>query len=133
MGAPSVSNARHVTECANAWSVIAFVLTSSQMALYAAYALTQDDMYSNFYAWVTKPTCFTAMAISVVLKPSRTYFGYMAFLQFQYAVMTLLSEVSEIAASRNYSVQLSPLQLSFSSILEMIGNKSRSLVLPSAV
>ena len=91
-----------VTKCATAWSVISFVLTSSYTAIYAAFALTKDDVYSDFYAWVTKPTCFTAMAVSFALNPTSKNSGYMAFLYFQYTILTLGSEVSEASAFSSY-------------------------------
>ena len=116
-GASSVSSVEHVTECATIWSIICFVLTSSQMIFYLIFVLTKDDLYCDFYTWVTKPISWTAMGISFALKPRRRAdFGYMVFLYFQYATLTLGSEVSSIAASKTLC-QGSHLSSFFGSIL----------------
>ena len=94
-GAPRVSSVDHVNECASTWSVVGFVLTSSHTAIGVVFALNKGDVYSEFYIWVMKPICVTAMVISFAVKPRRTDFAYMTFLYFQYAVLTLGSEVSE--------------------------------------
>ena len=44
-GAPSASNNEHITECATAWSVVGFALTTAHTGIYAAFALTKDDVY----------------------------------------------------------------------------------------
>ena len=95
-GAPSAGNSEHITECATAWSVVGFALTTAHTGIHAAFALTKDDAYGDFYVWVTKPICVTAMAVSFMLKPRRRDFAYMTFLYFQYATLTLGSEVSEL-------------------------------------
>ena len=98
-GAPSAGNSEHITECATAWSVVGFALTTAQTCINAAFALTKDDVYSDFYAWVVKPICFTAMAVSFMLKPRRSDSTYMTFLYAQYAILTLVCEVSEAPTS----------------------------------
>ena len=92
-GTPSVSNIEHITKCATTWSVVGFILSISHTATYAAFASTKDEVYIDFYTWVSKPICFTAMAVSFLLKPRRTGFAYIAFLYFQYAILTLGSEI----------------------------------------
>ena len=89
-------NVAHITECATAWSIITFVLTTAHTGFYAALAFTEDRVYTDFYAWVTKPICITAMAVSFMLKPRRRDSAYMTFLNAQYAILTLGSTVSEL-------------------------------------
>ena len=78
------------------WSFVGFALTTANTGIYAAFALTKDDVYPDFYAWVMKPICLTAMAVSFMLKPRRRDSKYMSFLYAQYAILTLVSEVSEL-------------------------------------
>ena len=110
---PSVSTAEraeHITECATTWSIVGFVLTSAHTAIYAAFAVTKDDVYRDFYAWIVKPTCFTAMVISFSLKPRRTDLGHMFLLYSQYGILTLGTEVSG-SCYRCLILPLSPLFL----------------------
>ena len=89
----SKDTSEYISECATAWSVLGFVLTSSRTSIYVGFALTKDAVYSDFYAWVSMPTCFIAMAVSGLLKPRRTDSGYMMVLYIQYAILTLGSEI----------------------------------------
>lgn len=105
-----------VTECAWRWTVIGYLLTCAHTAIYAAFALTKDNVYSDFYGWIYIPISATFVSVSFMLKPRRTDFKYKALLFSQVAVLTLGSEVS--AASRcQYSQQLlSPVVLLLTSI-----------------
>ena len=83
----------YVTECSALWCIVGFVLTTCHTGIYAAFALSGNPIYHKFYAWVSKPTCVTAMAISFLLKPRRTDLKYQVFLLFQYCLLTFGSEL----------------------------------------
>lgn len=110
-GAPSASCIEDITECGTAWSIIGFILTTSHAVINAVFALTKDDIYCDFYSWVMKPFCFTAMAVSFVLKPKRTDLGYMAFLYFQYTILMLGSEVSSMGPFTSHLFLNPPLRI----------------------
>ena len=94
-GAPSAGNSEHITECATAWSIISFVITSFYTAIHIAFALdpNRDRIYPHFYAMVLLPTCFTVLCISFALKLRRSDLPYMAFLSFQYLSFSIGSEI----------------------------------------
>ena len=95
-GATSVSNgsgAEHITECATAWSVVSFVISSLYTAIHVVFALTGELIYTEFYAYVLLPTCVTSLIIAFALKPRRNDLAYMAFLSFQYVAFSIGVEV----------------------------------------
>ena len=97
--APSISsdmNHHYITECANTWAAIGFVLTTSHAGIYAAFAVSGDLIYRDFYAWVTKPVSLTALFISFSLKPRREDFFYKFVLYFQWSIFCICTEVSII-------------------------------------
>ena len=89
----------YITECANAWSTLGFILTTSYTALEAAYAFSGEVKYSLFYAWVMVPIAVTGMALSFALKPRRNNFAYKAFLFAQYAIFAFGSRFFYAAGS----------------------------------
>ena len=46
------ANAEYITECATAWSVLGFLLSSFYAALKATWACTQDLKVMEFYSWI---------------------------------------------------------------------------------
>ena len=87
------SNVEQITECATAWSVITFAITSLYTGVHVAFAMSKDSTLENFTVWFLTPSCLTAQTISFVLKPRREDFAYKAFLYSQYFFFTIGSEV----------------------------------------
>ena len=90
----NIATVENVTECADTWSILGFLLTSSYFAIYLAFALSKDSIWTQFYGWIGLPVSITAMCLSFALKPRRTDSKYKAFLYFQYALLTVGVEVN---------------------------------------
>ena len=64
----------HITESANVWSVVGFLVTGIATGLYVAFAWTGKKKYPQFFSWIVTPICGTAMVLSLCLKPRKTDF-----------------------------------------------------------
>ena len=87
------SDVEHITECANMWSIIGFLISSLHFVIYAAFALGGSESLPYFYSWIVKPLSYTAMAISFTLKPRREDYAYKCILHLQYGLLTVGSQV----------------------------------------
>ena len=85
----------HITECANMWAIIGFVVTTTHAGIYLAFAASGDLIYQDFYAWVTKPVSLTVLFISFSLKPRREDFLYKFMLYLQWSIFCIFTEVSK--------------------------------------
>ena len=82
-----------ITECANFWSILCFIITSFHTGIMIFFAWTKDKKYNDFYSNLFLPTCTTATAISFYLKPRRTDMMYKVFLYSQYFIITFVGEL----------------------------------------
>ena len=82
-----------VTECATAWSVVGFVISTSYAVVHVPFALTAKSVYAKFYAWILIPISVTAMVLSSFLKPKRTDRGYTTVLNVQYYLLCVAPEL----------------------------------------
>ena len=82
-----------ITECANAYSAVCFIITTSYAAVHVVFVQTSSMKMIKFYAWCITPLCVLSMGISFLLKPRRKDKPYLFFLYSQYFIFTFLAEI----------------------------------------
>ncbi|GMH66283.1 hypothetical protein TrLO_g3237 [Triparma laevis f. longispina] len=86
--------ANEITECANCYSVVAFLgsMIQPMLTVHAVLAEQIDktnydfQKFDEFWSWVILPITLGAMAISFVLKPCRNTWSYLTILFVQYFI-----------------------------------------------
>ena len=75
------------------YSFITIIITCSNPAIYTCFALSKDVQFPKFYGYIVFPINFTALAISLVLRPRDESISHILLLCLQFSILTFGTEV----------------------------------------